>query len=188
MPESIQQKLKRVRAPRVHLTYEVETEGARVVKELPFVMGVVADFSGNPTKPLQPLEDRKFIEVNRDNFDDVMKRMNPGLNMRVPNTIKGDNTEIPVELTFNSMSDFEPANVIRQVEPLQKLLEMRNRLRDLASKVDRSAELEGILEQVLQNTDDFKKLSSELGQAKEAGGSANPASDSESGPDSRKDS
>jgi type VI secretion system protein ImpB len=108
--------------------------------------------------------------------------------MRVPNTIKGDNTEIPVELTFNSMSDFEPANVIRQVEPLQKLLEMRNRLRDLASKVDRSAELEGILEQVLQNTDDFKKLSSELGQAKEAGGSANPASDSESGPDSRKDS
>jgi type VI secretion system protein ImpB len=177
MPESIQEKLERVRAPRVHLTYEVETEGARVVKELPFVMGVVADFSGNPTKPLQPLEDRKFIEVNRDNFDDVMKRMTPGLNMRVPNTIKGDDTDLPVELTFNSMSDFEPASVIRQVEPLQKLLDVRNRLRDLASKVDRSSELEGILEQVLQNTDDFKKLSSELGLA---GSPAGP--DSESGP------
>ena len=177
MPESIQQKLKRVRAPRVHLTYEVETEGARVVKELPFVMGVVADFSGNPTKPLQPLEDRKFIEVNRDNFDDVMKRMTPGLNMRVPNTIRGDDTELPVELTFSSLSDFEPANVIRQVEPLQKLLDMRNRLRDLASKVDRSAELEGILEQVLKNTDDFKKLSSELATP---GSPAGP--DSESGP------
>jgi type VI secretion system protein ImpB len=177
MPESIQEKLKRVRAPRVHLTYEVETEGARVVKELPFVMGVVADFSGNPTKPLQPLEDRKFIEVSRDNFDDVMKRMNPGLNMRVANTIKGDDTELPVELTFNSLSDFEPANVIKQVEPLQKLLDMRNRLRDLASKVDRSAELEGILEQVLKNTDDFKKLASELASA---GSPAGP--DSESGP------
>jgi type VI secretion system protein ImpB len=177
MPESIQEKLKRVRAPRVHLTYEVETEGARVVKELPFVMGVVADFSGNPTKPLQPLEDRKFIEINRDNFDDVMKRMTPGLNMRVANTIKGDDTELPVELTFNSLSDFEPASVIRQVEPLQKLLDMRNRLRDLASKVDRSAELEGILEQVLKNTDDFKKLSSELASA---GSPAGP--DSESGP------
>jgi type VI secretion system protein ImpB len=177
MPESIQEKLKRVRAPRVHLKYEVETEGARVVKELPFVMGVVADFSGNPTKPLQPLEDRKFTEVNRDNFDDVMKRMTPGLNMRVPNTIKGDDTELPVELTFNSMNDFEPASVIRQVEPLQKLLDMRNRLRDLASKVDRSAELEGILEQVLKNTDDFKKLSSELASA---GSPAGP--DSESGP------
>jgi type VI secretion system protein ImpB len=177
MPESIQEKLKRVRAPRVHLTYEVETEGARVVKELPFVMGVVADFSGNPTKPLQPLEDRKFIEVNRDNFDEVMKRMTPGLNMRVANTIKGDDTELPVELTFNSMNDFEPASVIRQVEPLQKLLDMRNRLRDLASKVDRSAELEGILEQVLKNTDDFKKLSSELASG---GSPAGPGS--ESGP------
>jgi type VI secretion system protein ImpB len=168
MPESIQEKLKRVRPPRVHITYDVETEGAKVVKELPFVMGVIADLSGNPTKPLAPLEDRKFVEINRDNFDDVMKGMNPGLNMRVMNTLKGDDTELPIELVFNSLSDFEPASIIRQVEPLRRLLEMRNRLRDLVSKVDRSAKLESILEQVLKNPDDLEQLSAELGLAKTA--------------------
>src|SRR3954454_746754 len=101
MPESVQEKLKRVRKPRVHITYDVETEGARVVKELPFIVGVIGDFSGNPTKELPPLEERKFIEINRDNFDDVMTRMSVGLRLRVENTIKGDDTEIPVELTFN---------------------------------------------------------------------------------------
>jgi type VI secretion system protein ImpB len=174
MPESYQEKLKRVRKPRVHITYDVETEGARVVKELPFVMGVIADLSGQPTKELPPLEERKFIEINRDNFDVVMKRMNVGLRMRVENTIKGDNTELPVELKFNSLSDFEPASIVQQVEPLRRLLEMRDRLRDLGSKVDRSAELEGILEKVLKNTDELEKLSAALGASGEArgGGSA----------------
>jgi type VI secretion system protein ImpB len=176
MPESTQEKLKRVRSPRVHITYEVETDGARVVKELPFVMGVIGNFSGShPTQELRPLEERKFVEISRDNFDNVMKRMTPGLQMRVENTIEGNGTTIPVQLAFNSMADFEPAKVIEQVEPLKKLLETRNRLRDLISKVDRSAELEGILEQVLKNTDDLQKLSSELGVS--AGG----ASGSESG-------
>jgi type VI secretion system protein ImpB len=174
MPESYQEKLKRVRKPRVHITYDVETEGARVVKELPFVMGVIGDFSGHSTKKLPPLEERKFIEINRDNFDDVMKRMSVGLGMRVENTIKGDNTEVQVDLIFNSLSDFAPASIIRQVEPLRRLLEMRDRLRDLGSKVDRSAELEGILEKVLKNTDELEKLSAALGASGEArgGGSA----------------
>ena len=146
MPESTQEKLSRVRKPRVHITYEVETDGARVIKELPFVMGVIGNFSGShPTQQLRPLEERKFVEINRDNFDSVMKRMGPGLQMSVENTIEGNGTTIPVQLAFNSMSDFEPANVIKQVEPLTKLLETRNRLRDLISKVDRSTELETIL-------------------------------------------
>lgn len=163
MSSSIHDKLKRVRKPRVHITYEVETEGAVVQKELPFVVGVVGDFSGNPTEPLKPLKDRKFIQIDRDNFDDVMKRMTPGLNMRVENTIKGDGSEMAVQLKFNSMEDFEPVNVAKQVEPLRRLLETRDRLRDLLAKVDRSEDLESVLEQVLKNTDELKKLSSELG-------------------------
>ena len=181
MGESIQQKLKRVRKPRVHITYDVETEGARIVKELPFVMGVVGDFSGNPTKELAPLEQRKFVEIDRDNFNDVMKRMTPGLNMRVENTIAGDGSEMGVQFEFNSLADFEPAAIVRQVEPLQKLMETRNKLRDLVAKIDRSQDLENILEQVLKNTDDLKKLSDELGPAGPAasgdagGGDAKPA-------------
>ena len=163
MPESIQQKLKRVRKPRVHITYDVETEGARIVKELPFVMGVVGDFSGNPTKELPALEQRKFVEIDRDNFSDVMKRMTPGLDMRVENTIAGDGSEMGVQLEFKSMDDFEPASIVRQVEPLKKLMETRDKLRDLVAKIDRSQDLENILEQVLKNTDDLKKLSDELG-------------------------
>lgn len=168
MAESIQQKLKRVRKPRVHITYDVETEGARIVKELPFVMGVIGDFSGNPTKELPELEQRKFVEVDRDNFNDVMKRMTPGLNMRVENTIAGDGSEMGVQFEFKSLADFEPAAIVKQVEPLQKLMETRDKLRDLVAKIDRSQDLENILEQVLKNTDDLKKLSDELG----VGGSA----------------
>lgn len=163
MAESIHEKLKRVRKPRVHITYDVETEGAVVEKELPFVMGVMGDFSGDPTEPLKPLKDRKFIQIDRDNFNDVMARMTPGLNFRVENTLAGDGSEIAVQLRFNSMEDFEPARVVKQVEPLRKLLEMRDKLRDLLTKVDRSEDLENVLEDVLENTDRLKKLSEELG-------------------------
>jgi type VI secretion system protein ImpB len=165
MSSSIHDKLKRVRKPRVHITYEVETEGAVVQRELPFVVGVVGDFSGNPTEKLKPLKDRKFVQVDRDNFDEVMKRMTPGLNMRVENTLKGDGTEMPVNLAFESMADFEPVNVARQIEPLKKLLETRDKLRDLLSKVDRSDKLENVLEQILTNTEQLKQLSSQLGDA-----------------------
>ena len=170
--ESIHDKLKRVRKPRVHITYEVETEGAMVLKELPFVVGVMGDFSGNPTEPLKSLKDRKFIQIDRDNLNDVLRKMTPGLNMRVENTLKGDGTEMAVQLKFNSMEDFEPANVAKQIEPLRKLLETRDKLRDLLTKVDRSDDLENVLERVLQNTDELKKLSAELG----LGGSSEAAS------------
>lgn len=184
MAESTQEQLKRVRKPRVHITYNVETEGARETKDLPFVMGVIGDFSGHPTEALAPLADRNFVNINRDNFDNVMKNMDVGLNLRVENTIKADNTEIPVNLTFKSLSDFEPANIIQQVEPLRKLFEMRNHLRDLASKADRSVELENILEKVLKNTEDLQRLSQELGASGDGGGSGSdtqPSGDSRSG-------
>lgn len=163
MAESVQQKLKRVRAPRVHITYDVETEGAEVRKELPFVVGVMGDFSGKPYEPLKPMRDRKFIQIDRDNFDDVMQRMTPGAEFKVENTLAGDDSQIPVSLKFKSMDDFEPAAIVDQVEPLRKLLAVRNKLRDLMSKVDRSEELESILEEVLQNTEKLDELSKQLG-------------------------
>ena len=160
---SVHDKLNRVRKPRVHITYDVETGGALQQRELPFVVGVLGDFSGNPTQPLKPLRDRKFIQIDRDNFNDVMARMTPGLNLRVKNTLAGDGSEMAVSLSFNSMEDFEPGRLVEQVEPLRKLLETRNQLRDILSKADRSEDLEALLERVLQNSEDLQKLSSELG-------------------------
>ena len=162
--ESVQSKLERVRKPRVHIKYEVETEGAVVEKELPFVVGVLGDLSGNnPTEPLKPMKDRRFVQIDRDNIDDVMARVTPGLAFKVDNTLKGDGTQMAVDLKFRSMEDFEPARVVEQVEPLRKLMETRNKLRDLLTKVDRSEDLEAVLEKVLQNSEDLEKLKSELG-------------------------
>lgn len=166
MAKSIHDKLKRVRPPRVHITYDVETEGAVIQKELPFVVGVLGDFSGNPTDKLKPLKDRKFIQIDRDNFNDVMARMTPGLNLKAENTLKDDGSEMAVQLKFNSMEDFEPANVVKQVPALKKLLDTRDKLRDLLTKVDRSEDLETVLERVLENTEELKKLSADLGIGK----------------------
>lgn len=166
---SVHDKLKRVRKPRVHITYEVETEGAAVLKELPFVVGVMGDFSGDPTSPLAPLKDRKFIQIDRDNFNDVMARMTPGASMKVENTLAGDGSEMAVDLKFNSIDDFEPGKVVQQVEPLRKLQETRDKLRDLMSKVDRSEDLENLLEGVLQNQEQLGELSSQLGVEAPAG-------------------
>ena len=160
---SIHDKLGRVRKPRVHLSYQVETEGATVEKSLPFIAGVLGDFSGDPTSPLKPMKDRKFVQVDRDNFDDVLAKMTPGLKMKVENTLQGDGTEISVNLKFNSMADFEPARVAGQVEPLRNLMETRNKLRDLLTKADRSDELESLLERVLKNSDELSKLAGDLG-------------------------
>ena len=168
MGKSVHGKLSRVRKPRVHISYEVETGGAMVQKELPFVMGVMGDFSGDPTEDLKPLKDRKYVQIDRDNFNDVMKRMTPGLNFKVENTLAGDGSEMAVELAFKSMEDVEPAKEARQVEPLRQLLETRDKLRDLLTKIDRSEDLEEILERVLQNTDELKKLSGELGVDEES--------------------
>lgn len=163
MSASIHEKLGRVRRPRVHITYEVETEGAEIVRELPFVVGVMGDFSGDPTQPLRPLAERKFIQIDRDNFDEVMTRLNPGLNLVVQNKLVDDGTEIAVSLKFNALEDFEPGRVLDQVPPLKALLETRNRLRDLMTKADRSEELEVLLEKILKDSNDLKQVSAQLG-------------------------
>jgi type VI secretion system protein ImpB len=169
MSGSVHDKLNRVRKPRVHITYEVETEGAEIVRELPFVVGVMGDFSGDPTAPLKPLGDRKFVQIDRDNFNDVMASFNPGLKLKVDNTLAGDGTQMAVDLAFRSIDDFEPARVAAQVPALAQLMETRAKLRDLMSKVDRSEELETLLEQVLSNEAELKNLSAELGLDKKEG-------------------
>lgn len=164
---SIHGKLSRVRKPRVHITYDVETEGLSVKKELAFVVGVMGDFAGQNTEALKPIKERRFIQIDRDNFDDVLNRMNPKLKLRVDNKLADDNSQIDISLAFNSMADFEPAAVVEQVEPLRKLMETRNKLRDLMTKVDRSEDLENLLETVLNNTGELQKLSDELNAGKE---------------------
>lgn len=168
MAESIQKKLERVRKPRVHITYDVETEGGIVKKELPFVIGVLGDFSGNnPSDKLPALKDRKFVSIDRDNFNDALASMKPGLKFRVENTLAGDGSEIAVDLKFQSMDDFSPGAVVDQVEPLRKMLDARNKLRDLLAKADTSGDLEKQLEEVLQSTEKQDKLAQELGVKKE---------------------
>jgi type VI secretion system protein ImpB len=169
MAESIHEKLKRVRKPRVHITYEVETEGAEILRELPFVVGIMGDFSGDPTQQLRPLSERKFIQIDRDNFNEVMARMTPGLNLRVDNKLADDGSQMAVSLKFDSIDDFEPARVAEQVPALKALLETRNKLRDLMSKVDRSEQLESLLEQILTNENELKSLSGQLGIEKKEG-------------------
>lgn len=167
MAESTQQKLSRVRKPRVHITYDVETGGATVKKELPFVMGVMGDFSGNPTEKLKSMKDRDFVQIDRDNFNDVMKSMKPGLKIRVQNTLSEDkNSELAVDLKFESMDDFEPARVANQVPALKALLETREKLKEILTKVDLSPDLEETLQQVLSNTDNLNKLATDLGVQK----------------------
>lgn len=159
----INDKLEKVRKPRVHIKYDVETEGGIVEKELPFVAGVLGDFSGDSTQPQKSLKERKFIQIDRDNFDDVMKRMAPGANLRVKNTLADDGTEMTVNLKFNKLEDFEPTQVVEQIPALKELMDMRNKLRDLLTKSDRSDSLEAILEKTLQDDDALKSLAKELG-------------------------
>ena len=169
MSASIHDKLNRVRKPRVHITYEVDTEGAQVVRELPFVVGVMGDFSGDPTSPLRPMAERKFIQIDRDNFNDVMARMTPGVKLKVDNKLADDGSQMSVDLKFNSMDDFEPARVAEQVPALKALMETRNKLRDLMSKVDNSEKLEELLDEVLQDEAKLKSLSDQLGLGKTEG-------------------
>jgi len=161
MAESQQKKLGRVRPPRVQITYDVEIGDAIETKELPFVMGVMADLSGQPEEPLPRLKDRKFVNIDRDNFDNVLKGMKPRLAYRAKNRLAGDaeaETELPVELKFKSMEDFEPENVARQIEPLRKLLEMRERLSDLKNKLYGNERLDDLLQDVVKSTDALESL------------------------------
>lgn len=165
---SIHEKLSRNRKPRVHISYDVETEGAKVKKELPFVVGVMGDYSGNASENKKAFRDRKFINIDRDNFDEVMSRIAPQINFRVANKLSDDNSEMSVNLKFNSMEDFEPGKIVQQVEPLQKMLHTRKQLTELIAKIDRSEDLEEILENVLQNTEQLKELSEQLGTTSES--------------------
>ncbi len=163
MADSIHDKLKRVRKPRVHITYDVETNGAVEEKEIPFVMGVMGDYSGDNSETKKSLKDRKFSQIDRDNFNDVMANVSPNLNMKVKNTLEKSGGEFSVNLDFKSMEDFEPHKIVNKVEPLKKLMDTRNKLRDLLTKADRSEDLENILEEILSNSDSLNSFSDELG-------------------------
>ena len=163
--EGVQKKLERVRPPRVHISYDVETGGAIEMKELPFVMGVLGDFTGQPAEPLAKLKDRKFVEVNPDNFDDVLASMKPHLAFTVENKLSEDANagKIGVDLHFKSMDDFSPDAVARQVKPLRELLELRTKLADLRGNLQGNDKLDEILQATLQDAEKMKKLKEEVG-------------------------
>jgi type VI secretion system protein ImpB len=162
--ESIQKKLQRVRPPRVQLTYDVEIGDGIEQKEIPFVVGVMGDFSGNPENPLPKLKDRKFVNVDMDNFDDVMKGIEPRAVYRVKNTLSEKGGEFAVELKFKSIEDFRPEAVVEQVEPLRKLLEARTKLSDLRNKLAGNEKLEDVLSDVLSNTENLQRLGKETAE------------------------
>jgi len=161
--ESIHAKLGRVRPPRVHVTYEVEVGDAIEIKELPFVMGVLGDFTGQPTEPLARLRDRKFTEVNPDNFDSVLEGMKPHLAFAVENKLAES-----ADLHFKSMDDFEPENVVRQVKPLSELMDLRTKLSNLRASLQGNDRLEEALLGAVGDQDKLDKLKKELD--KPAGG------------------
>ena len=163
--ESTQKKLERVRPPRVNISYDVETGGAIEVKELPFVMGVLGDFSGQPVEPLAKLKDRKFVDVTLDNFDEVIASMKPHLAFSVENKLSEDPNagKLGVDLTFKSLDDFSPDAVARQVKPLKELLALRTKLADLRGTLQGNEKLEDILQATLGDDEKMKKLRAELG-------------------------
>ena len=165
MPESLQHKLDRVRSPRVHITYDVETGGAIEKKELPFVMGVFGDFTGMPEEPLPRIKDRKFVEIGPDNFDSVLAAMKPHLQFKVENKLSEDPNagQLGVDLRFRSMEDFEPTNVAKQIKPLKELLDLRTKLADLRGTMQGNDKLDEILQETLRNTDKLDKLKQEIG-------------------------
>jgi len=168
MSESTQHRLDRVRRPRVQITYDVETNGAMRKVELPFVVGVMADLSGQPKEALRPLKERKFVNIDRDNFNDVMSRATPRLALKVENKLTGGDSKLAVELNFKSLDDFDPARVAGQIGPLKELLEMRQRLTQLLSKMEGNDKLEQLLSDVLSNTEKAMALAKELGVQAEA--------------------
>ena len=166
--ESVHKKLERVRPPRVHITYDVEVGDAIEVKELPFVMGVLGDFTGQPEQPLPRLKDRKFVEVNPDNFDSVLEAMKPHVAFSVENKLSEDPDagQLKVDLRFKSLEDFEPEQVARQVKPLRELLDLRTKLSDLRGTLQGNDKLDEILQETVRNADKLNKLRTEIGGAK----------------------
>lgn len=164
--ESLQHKLERVRAPRVRITYDVETGGGMETKEIPFVVGVLADLSGNPDHPLPKLKERSFVEVDRDNIDPVLEGMRPRAAFRVPNRLAKDGSQLAVELSFKSLDDFHPEKVALQLEPLRRLVEARNRLSDLLGRLDGNDRLEQLLQEALSSPERLKLICEEAKSAK----------------------
>jgi type VI secretion system protein ImpB len=165
--ESIQHKLSRVRPPRVQITYDVEIGDAIESKELPFVMGIMADLSSNPEEPLPRVKDRKFVEIDRDNLNDVLESSNARLEYSVPNRLDGEGN-LKVELNFKDMEDFDPLSVVDQIDPLKQLFEARQRLADLLAKLDGNDELDDHLQQILDNTNELKEIKSQVDEARAA--------------------
>ena len=166
--ESLQHKIDRVRAPRVHITYDVEVGDAIEMKEIPFVIGVLSDLSGKPEEALPKLKDRKFVEIDRDNFDNVLSAMKPRLAFKVDNMLTEDESKIPVELRFKCMDDFHPEQVAQQVTPIRKLVDARVRLSELVHKLDGNEKLEELLQEVMANTDALQKLGQQTGVVSES--------------------
>ena len=166
--ESIHKKLEKVRPPRVHVAYDVEIGDAIETKELPFVMGVLADLSGQPTEPLARLKDRRFVEITPDNFDNVLESMKPHVSYSVENKLSEDSQagQLKVDLNFKSLDDFEPEQVARQVKPLRELLELRTKLADLRGSLQGNEKLDDVLLDAVSNTEKMAKLRAELGLKK----------------------
>jgi type VI secretion system protein ImpB len=160
MSNSLQKWVGRNRPPRVQITYDVELGGAIEKRELPMVVGLLADLSGQPATPLPKLKERRFVEIDRDNFDEIMGKIEPRLDLSVPDTLKGEGN-LKVELKFEQFSDFHPESLVRQVPRLAKLLEARQQLRDLLAKLDGNDELDSMLERIVQNSEELKKLQSQ---------------------------
>ena len=161
--ESLQKKVGRVRPPRVHITYDVQVGDAIEKRDLPFVAGVLADLSGMPEKALPPIAKRKFVDIDRDNFNDVMKKIGPRLAFKVQNRLSEDDTKLNVELRFESMEDFQPANIARQVTPLRKLLELRSSLSNLRSSLIGNEKLDNLLQEMVQSEELLRQAGAESG-------------------------
>jgi type VI secretion system protein ImpB len=159
--DNTQKKLSRVRPPRVQITYDVEIGDAVETKELPFVLGVMGDYSGDKKEPLEKLKDRKFVQIDKDNFDEVLKGMAPRLMLQVENKLKDDESRMAVELNFDKLEDFEPSQIVSQVDPLKQLLEIRSKLSDLRNKVIGNDKLEELLEDVVRDTEKLKMIAAE---------------------------
>ena len=168
--ESTQTKLSRVRPPRVQITYDVQVGDAIELKEIPFVLGVLADLSGNPTEELARLKDRKFVEVTPDNFDDVLASMKPHLAYSVENKLASDPDapKLKVDLNFRSLEDFEPEKVARQIKPLEQLLELRTRLADLRGSLQTNQTLDDLLQEVINSSEKMQRLRTEVQAAEKA--------------------
>lgn len=158
MAESIQHKLDRIRPPRVQITYDVEIGDAIEKKELPLVVGIMADLSGKPEAPLPKLGERRFVTIDRDNFNTVMASINPRVALQVENRVADDGSKLNVELRFSKFEDFEPVNIVKQITPLRRLFEARQRLRDLLTKLDGNDELDHLLQEVVASTEGLKEI------------------------------